>query len=97
MSSRKGSRCHHAVIIASEVSLLGEGVKSRSDWFRGKNRSTKKVNFTVYGRVFCVSPLEIDTVDTENMAAIEQGTKREEMRLFPKFMADLQLQQSNTP
>lgn len=77
--------------------MLGEGVKSRSDWFRGKNRSTKKVNFTVYGRVFCVSPLEIDTVDTENMAAIEQGTKREEMRLFLKFIADLQLQQSNKP
>ena len=49
------------------------------------------VKFTVYGRVFCVSPLQIDTVDTDTMAAIELDTMREEMRLFPKFMADLQL------
>ena len=53
------------------------------------------VKFTVYGRVFCVSPPQIDTVDTDTMAAIEIDTMPEEMRLFPKFMADLQLQLSN--
>ena len=55
------------------------------------------VNFTVYGGVFCVSPLQILTVDTANMAAIEVSTKRGEMRNFLQFMADLQLQQPNTP
>ena len=55
------------------------------------------VNFTVYGVVFCVSPLQILTVDTANMAAIEVSTKRGEMRNFLQFMADLQLQQPNTP
>ena len=49
------------------------------------------VNFTVYGGVFCVSPLQILTVDTANMAAIEVSTKRGEMRNFLQFMADLQL------
>ena len=55
------------------------------------------VNFTVYGGVFCVSPLQILTVDTANMAAIEVSTKGGEMRNFLQFMADLQLQQPNTP
>ena len=55
------------------------------------------VNFTVYGGVFCVSPLQILTVDTANMAAIEVSTKQGEMRNFLQFMADLQLQQPNTP
>ena len=55
------------------------------------------VNFTVYGGVFCVSLLQILTVDTANMAAIEVSTKRGEMRNFLQFMADLQLQQPNTP
>ena len=55
------------------------------------------VNFTVYGGVFCNSPLQILTVDTANMAAIEVSTKRGEMRNFLQFMADLQLQQPNTP
>lgn len=54
------------------------------------------VNFTVYGGVFCVSPLQILTVDTANMAAIEVSTKRGKMRNFLQFMADLQLQQPNT-
>ena len=55
------------------------------------------VNFTVYGGVFCVSPLQILTVDTANMPAIKVSTKRGEMRNFLQFMADLQLQQPNTP
>ena len=41
--------------------------------------------------------LQILTVDTANMAAIEVSTKRGEMRNFLQFMADLQLQQPNTP
>ena len=89
------SCCHHAVIRASKVWLLGEGVKSRSDWFRGKNRSTRR-SVSPYMGEYSVFH-RIDTVDTENMAAIEQSTKRQEMRLFPKFMADLQLQESNKP
>ena len=55
------------------------------------------VNFTVYGGVFYVSPLQILTVHTANMAAIEISSKQREMRNFPQFMADLQLQQPNTP
>ena len=31
------SFCHRVVIRTSEVSLLGEGVKPLSDWFRGKS------------------------------------------------------------
>ena len=46
---------------------------------------------------FTVSPLQILTVDTANMAAIEVSTKRGEIRNFLQFMADLQLQQPNTP
>ena len=53
------------------------------------------VNFTVYGGVLCVSPLQVLTVDTANMAAIEISTKRGDMRIFLQFMADLQLQQPN--
>ena len=82
------SFCHHVVIRMSEVSLLGEAVKPLSDWFCGKNVSTKMVKFTVHGRVFCVSPLQIDTVDIDTQ---DIDTKREEMRLFLKVMADLQL------
>ena len=40
------------------------------------------VNFTVCGGVFCVSPLQILTVDTANMAAIEVSMKQGEMRNF---------------
>ena len=83
----------HGVFLSShsEVSFLGEGIKPLSDWSCRKNMSTKMVNFTIYGGVFCISPLQMDTVDTDTMAAIEIGTKREKMGLFPKFMADLQL------
>ena len=38
--------------------------------------------FTIYGRVFCVSPLQIATADTDAMAAIEICMKQEEMSLF---------------
>jgi len=35
--------------------------------------------FIVYGRVFCVSPLQIAIADTDAMAAIEICMKQEEM------------------
>ena len=41
--------------------------------------------FTVYGRVFCVSSLQIATADTDAMAAIEICMKQEEMSLFSEI------------
>ena len=46
---------------------------------------------SLYGRAFCVSPLQIATADTDTMAAIEICAKREDMRVFPKFIAALRL------
>ena len=44
-----------------------------------------------YGQAFCVSPLQIATADTDTMAAIEICAKREDMRVFPKFIGALRL------
>ena len=45
----------------------------------------------LYGRAFCVSPLQIATADTDTMAAIEICGKREDIRVYPKFIATLRL------
>ena len=50
------SSCQHAAIMASEVSLLGEGVMPPSHWFPRKNRYTKMGNFTAYGEnILCLT------------------------------------------
>lgn len=55
----------------SEVALLGEGIISLSDWFRGKTWRPKMASMTIFRGFLCVYPLETVIVDAEKMAAIE--------------------------
>ena len=71
------------------MSLLDEGDKLNSDWFRRKNRHYVWAFQTYLGALFCILPLEIIIVDTENMAAIEINRNPSNVSNFGQFMADL--------
>ena len=82
------------MIRKSEVSSLGDGVKPLSDLFFARKYVNKNQFYRIYGEILFDRKF---ILYTDIMAAIEIGTKREEMIRFTKFMADLQLQQSNNP
>lgn len=75
------------MIRKSEVSSLGDGVKPLSDLFFARKYVNKNQFYRIYGEILSYKFI----LYTDIMAAIEIGTKREEMRRFTKFMADLQL------
>lgn len=77
------------------MSLLGEAFISHCDWFRGKNGYTNMENVPIFGGIFCVLPLVLTSVDTENMAATEIQQHRSKMSDFLKFMADFQAKKAN--
>ena len=76
------------------MSLLGEGDKLNSDWFCGKNRRYVWAFQPYLGALFCVLPLEIIIVDTENMAAIEINRNPSNVSNFGQFIADLRTEKA---
>lgn len=72
------------------MSLLGERIITRPDWFPGKKGRTNMDSLAIYGGKFSVLPLNTRTVESANMAAIKIQQGRSNPTIFVKFMADLE-------